>query len=90
MGNLMSQDLAGGGYDLRQALAIQLQSNHYPPVPLSMIDACISALDACIEEENDQLIELPEGVSWRGQSSAPAWSIVEAHHLEAWLYEEEE
>jgi len=29
------------------------------------------------------------GVSYRGEASAPAWAIVEAHHLDAWLPESE-
>jgi (2Fe-2S) ferredoxin len=28
---------------------------------------------------------MPEGVSYKGLDTAPAWAIVEQHHLEAWL-----
>ena len=30
-------------------------------------------------------IELPDGVTWRGETSAPAWSVIEAHHLQSFL-----
>ena len=53
-----------------------------------MVQPCVDAIYACDEQEYDKLIELPEGVEWRGQSSAPAHAIVEGHHLEAWLYSE--
>jgi hypothetical protein len=75
--------------DLEMSLSIHLQSNHYPPVPLSMVQPCIDAIDACWEEDYNALIELPEGVYWRGESHAPAHAIVEAHHLDAWLRQED-
>ncbi len=30
---------------------------------------------------------IPEGITWRGQTSCPASAIVDAHHLDAWLPE---
>ena len=50
-----------------------------------MVQPCIDAINAYNDGYNtDELIELPEGVKWRGQTHAPAWAIIEAHHLEAW------
>lgn len=74
---------------LEAGLAYHLQSNHYPPVPVSMVQPCIDAIDAYYEEDYSRLIELPAGISWRGETSCPASAIVEAHHLDAWLPEEE-
>jgi hypothetical protein len=86
MGYNTAYDLVESVVDIHQSMAIHLTSNHYPPVPVSMVQPCIDAVYACDEEEYDKLIELPEGVMWRGQSSAPAHAIVEGHHLQAWLY----
>ena len=88
MGHNMAVDLVKSVIDIHQSITIHLRSNHYPPVPYSMVQPCIDAIYACDEQEYDKLIELPEGVEWRGQSSAPAHAIVEGHHLEAWLYSE--
>jgi hypothetical protein len=88
MGHNIAVDLAESVIDIHQSITIHLRSNHYPPVPYSMVQPCIDAIYACDEQEYDKLIELPEGVEWRGQSSAPAHAIVEGHHLEAWLYSE--
>jgi len=88
MGHNMAVDLAESVIDIHQSITIHLRSNHYPPVPYSMVQPCIDAIYACDEQEYDKPIELPEGVMWRGQSSAPARAIVEGHHLEAWLYSE--
>lgn len=88
MGSNIAYDLAESVIDIHQSITMHLRSNHYPPVPYSMVQPCIDAIYACDEQEYDKLIELPEGVFWRGQSSAPAHAIVEGHHLEAWLYSE--
>ena len=76
--------------DMETQIGIHLSSNHYPPVPKSMVKPCIEAIDAV----NDlglwnALIELPEGVTWRGRTTAPAHALIEAHHLDAWLIERE-
>jgi len=88
MGHSMAVNLAESVIDIHQSITIHLRSNHYPPVPYSMVQPCIDAIYACDEQEYDKLIELPQGVEWRGQSSAPAHAIVEGHHLEEWLYSE--
>ena len=73
------------GLDLSTAIGIHLSANHYPPVPSSMVLPCIEALEAYWEDETDREIKMPEGVSYKGLDTAPAWAIVEQHHLEAWL-----
>lgn len=89
MGSNLAYDLASDelNLDLEMAISIHLQSNHYPPVPLSMVEPCIEAIDAYYEEDYNKLIEMPKGVSYRGDRYAPAHAIVEQHHLEAWLPE---
>lgn len=76
--------------DIDSALAWHLQSNHYPPVPSTMIEPCKNAIDACLEGDWMRLIPLPAGVSFRGSSMAPAADIVEQHHLDAWVELDEE
>jgi hypothetical protein len=74
-----------GQVGLRTAISWHLQSNHYPPVPLSMVDPCIAAIDLWNSGEDDLLVELPDGITWRGETSAPAWSVIEGHHLQSFL-----
>ena len=73
------------GLDLETSIAIHLQGNHYPPVPTSMVQPCIDAIDAYHDEDYQRLIDLPAPITWRDQNQAPASAIVEAHHLDAWL-----
>ena len=88
MGNNLALDLATSTLGLRNALSIHLTSNHYPPVPTEMVEPCVLAIEAMNDERRS--ITLPEGVLWRGQTTAPAWAIVEGHHLEAWLADYED
>lgn len=75
---------------LEDAIGMHLQGNHYPPVPLIMVAPCIEAIDAYYEEDFNKEIEMPEGVSYKGKTTAPAWAIIEQHHLNAWLPEGDE
>ena len=87
MGINLATELADGilDLDLETQIGIHLKGNHYPPVPSSMIQPCIDAIDAYYDEEYNRKIDLPEGITWKGLIKAPACAIVEAHHLEAWL-----
>lgn len=89
MGYALAQDLADT-LGLRLALSIHLSHNHYPPVPAEMIEPCVLAIEAMNEDDDERDIDLPEGVLWRGQTTAPANAVVFGHHLEAWLSQEGE
>lgn len=72
---------------LERALAWHLQSNHYPPVPLGMVDLCIAAIDAANEDDYEREIVLPEGVTYKGQTTSPAWAFIDNLRLEAFISE---
>lgn len=82
MGSVTAIGLAESELDLEKQLAYHLQGNHYPPVPLSMVKPCIDAIDAAYDEDYDRMIDMPEGVSYKGNTQAPAWAIIEQHHLD--------
>lgn len=95
MGNLHAREFADmaqeGEISMEQAIAWHLRSNHYPPVPLSMVQPCIDAIRAIADENDvDAEITLPKGVSYLGNTTAPAWAIVEQHHLDSWIEDREE
>jgi hypothetical protein len=89
MGSVTALGIQDSVLDLETQLAYHLQGNHYPPVPLSMVQPCIDAIDAYYDEDYDKFIAMPEGVFYKGMSHAPARAIVEQHHLEFWLPQEE-
>jgi len=82
MGSVTAIGLADSVLDLETQIAYHLQGNHYPPVPLSMVQPCIEAIDAAYDEDYDREIAMPEGVSYKGSNVAPAWAIIEQHHLD--------
>ena len=86
MGSNFATDLASDemGLDLSTAISIHLSANHYPPVPKSMVEPCIEAIFAYDEGETDREIPMPEGITYKGMNTAPAWAIIDQHHLHAW------
>lgn len=92
MGSNFANDLAlSDNLDIESQIAIHLSANHYPPVPKSMVQPCVEAIDAVNDLGLwDLEIPLPEGVLYKDLTHAPAWAIIEAHHLNAWLIEREE
>ena len=89
MGSTQAREMAGM-LSLDDALAWHLRSNHFPPIPLSMVQPCIEAIDAFWEDNLDKLISLPEGVGYKGLTVAPARAIIIEHHLDAWCEEPED
>jgi hypothetical protein len=91
MGSNFATELANGVFPdltLEAQIQIHLKSNHYPPVPLSMVQPCLEAIDAYWEDDLKKEIDL-NGAQWRGNSTAPAWAIIESHHLDAWCTEDD-
>jgi hypothetical protein len=93
MGSNFSNELADTDLfpdlDLSSAIAMHLRGNHYPPVPLTMVQPCIDSIIAYNDGYAYNEIKLPEGVSYKGKSTAPAWAMIEQHHLSAWIDEDE-
>ena len=71
--------------EFRQALAWHLASNHYPPIPSKMIDACAEAIGNANHGDWDAEVLLPEGVLWQGLESCPTYALIEHAHLASFL-----
>jgi len=92
MGSNFAHDLAlADNLEIESQIAIHLSANHYPPVPRSMVAPCVEAIDAVNDAGLWELeIPMPEGITYKGLTTAPAHAIIEQHHLNAWLIEREE
>lgn len=92
MGANFAHDLANEdfGLSLEQAVSIHLTANHYPPVPSFMVPVAVKAIEHANGGEWDGVLDLPEGVSWRGETSAPVDAIIEAFHLDAFVLDDDE
>lgn len=81
----MADAVDNGEITLGRSISWHLTSNHYPPVPVTMVEACIKAIDADNLDDPNREITLPDGVLYRDRSTAPAWAIIENFHLSPWL-----
>ena len=90
MGHTTAVAISELDINLKQQIEIHLVSNFYPPIPRFMAQTCVDALNAYWEEDTDRMIDMPEGVLYRGSTSAPAWAVVEQHRLSPWLNEVED
>lgn len=76
--------------DYWKLIAFHLQSNHNPPIPVSMVDTCIRAIEYANDGDFNTIITLPEGTSYKGANTASVETIVESHHLHQFITSERE
>ena len=72
-----------------QALRWHLSSNHFPPLPESLIPVAKRAIQAARRGQWSMKITLPEEFTWKGQSTAPVSACITEWHLDAFISEEE-
>jgi hypothetical protein len=84
MGSMQAMEMAAHA-PREVALRWHLESNHYPPVPLSMLPVCERAIQLAFEEEWHEQLDLPDDVTYRGFGRAPVAAIVESHHLQPFV-----
>jgi hypothetical protein len=89
MGSLQAAEMAEL-VPMEQAIAWHLRSNHYPPSPASMAKPCLDAIDAYWEDDIDREIQMPDGISYRGETTVAAREIIISCNLDAWLDSGEE
>jgi len=87
MGRLHAEELASGEFvpTIEQQIAIHFSSNCYPPVPHIMIETAIEAINHYNAGWFNELISLPDGVTYQGRESARAYKIIENFRLDAWI-----
>lgn len=71
--------------DYDTALSWHLSSNHYPPIPQAMIEPCKTAIANANAGDWDTRITLPDGISWRGETTCPTHALIEHAHLHSFL-----
>ena len=94
MGSVTAIGLADSVLDLETQLLYHLKGNHYPPVPAEMVTPCIEAIDAAYDEDYNREIAMPMvgdfQILYKNKTTAPAWAIIEQHHLEWFINPEED
>ena len=77
------------GLTLEEQIAMHFATNCYPPVPKQMVPVAIEALDMVNDCCGDHYLDLPEGVTFRGETYVTGWQVIEAFRLEYWVPEGE-
>jgi hypothetical protein len=89
MGSVTAIGLADSVLDLETQLLYHLRGNHYPPVPAEMVQPCIEAIDAAYDEDYNRMIDMPMvgdfQILYKGSTQAPAYAIIEQHHLDFFI-----
>ncbi len=67
MGTTLSLDLVNFVSNevlaLETAVRVQLQTNHYPPIPVFFVPVCLQAIEFANQGKYDEALDLPEGVT---------------------------
>jgi hypothetical protein len=89
MGSVTALGIQDEVLDLETQILYHLRGNHYPPVPAEMVTPCIEAIDAYYEDDHNRMIQMPMvgdfQITYKGSTEAPAWAIIEQHHLDFWV-----
>lgn len=68
------------------AMEWHLAYNHYPPVPQVMAGPCWEAIGLLQDDKPNAMVALPEGIAYRGQTEIAVWELVEALHLDEFVF----
>jgi len=80
MGSRFAQEIAEyENVELDYQIGIHLQHNHFPPVSLDFVPACIEALRLMAFPAPNDIVTLPNG------KEMTAWAVVEGLHLECFV-----
>ena len=89
MGSLQAEEFAGmvreGSVVLDAALHWHLRSNHFPPLPLALIEVAKAAIQKANNEEYEAEIDMPDGISFRDAGKATVYQLIESMHLESFI-----
>jgi hypothetical protein len=54
-----------------------------------MVQPCIEAIDAAYDEDFNRMIDMPKvgdfQILYKNSTQAPAWAIIEQHHLNTFI-----
>jgi hypothetical protein len=85
MGRLQAYEMFRLNSNLDQVLTWHLQSNHYPPIPTSMVPPCKRAIAKANRGDYNSRVRLPKGITYKGSTLAPVLAMIEQHHLDSFI-----
>lgn len=80
--------LRSGSLDLKEAIKWHFTENHQPPLPTSLMPIAIDAANAARAGAWGKLLDLPEGMVFKGRTKVKASEVVEALKLDHFVFDE--
>lgn len=90
MGKLTEMVIANTDLPLEQKLKWHLHGNHYPPLPMSLVSACLEAIELARLDYYTAQVKLPDGLEYDGLSILSVDELVEACHLDGFIHTDSE
>lgn len=82
----VSERIAQSDKPLEEKLRLHLQGNMSIIVPTEMIPVCIQAIEMANQgADRNQMLDLPEGVWYKGEVKANIQQIIDGHRLEFFI-----
>jgi hypothetical protein len=81
MGRITALGIAESNLSLEEKVSWHFSFNCYPPVPSIMVPVAVEAINMVTVGDDHELVNLPEGVTYRGENQSKAIIIVDEFHL---------
>ena len=85
MGYSTALGIAESNLSLEEKVSWHFSFNCYPPVPSIMVPVAVEAINMVTVGDDHELVNLPEGVTYRGENQSKAIIIVDEFHLFAFV-----
>jgi len=85
----MAQAVKDNWIDLGTALHWHLRFNHYPPMPIALINVAVTAIERANVEDYDSEIDLPQDVMFLGKTSVSVCEAINSMQLDCFITVEE-
>lgn len=73
-------------FTLEEGVKSHLEHDFYPPVPAIMVAPCKKAIEKYNSGKSKSRVRLPEGVTYKNKNLIPVMDIINAYHLDNFLY----
>lgn len=90
MGLTTALEIESRDIPLEEKVHFHLMTNIFPRPPFSMVEVALKAIYTYLEDKPYGIIELPEGVTFRGDTKTDAVAIIDAYHLEVFIPSDDE
>lgn len=90
MGYATALEIADMDISIEEQVHFHLMTNIFPRPPVSMVAVAVEAIELYLEDEPYATIELPNGITFRGNTKTDAIAIIDAYRLSVFIPSDED